>query len=601
MRQVIEVWPMALSSSQRWPISRGEAHSLLLKQDPIVEETLFLEVFPEKVQIFCRIFENGKVNIPSKKSPIFVKENAIVLVHTVEITHIKKSSKFPFQWNDFIWTKQCHELFTHNNRTLICGPFGTKRKSYIEKYTQQENKQAIWYMAEDGNCMTTRDLFEAVKHLENPCIIFDELDLISCNKPESPKEWKVTFHLLAQLQNLRWQQQQSSQNEQLTIIGLCETKNGVFPHLVNEFFTSIIEFDHPKGLLDWKAFWENQQYQDASTLANECIGLTLAEAIQLYSSQTTNITSRLPPRLLQQPKQQGDLPFTYLPPLSSSSSSSLLSSNDDGLESFQEKLQKKTLFADIIGHADAKRIFTQAFVWPRTRMEEMTLYGVDPIQSIILHGPPGSGKSELCRVALRDTECHAILVAANDIIRGDVGESEKRVKSLFQLANYQFPKPICMVIDEAHALFSKSVGNNGKKVLSQFLKEMNVLESQVILIAITNYLNDLDPSILQRFQRKCYLGPLTSTIERQAILEKTMNSYENISFALTASEMLQTFMFPAQFTGANFRNVIYRANVERIVRIGNDKDNTTTTTMMVDIQDLEKAIAAERIDREEVL
>jgi SpoVK/Ycf46/Vps4 family AAA+-type ATPase len=100
-----------------------------------------------------------------------------------------------------------------------------------------------------------------------------------------------------------------------------------------------------------------------------------------------------------------------------------------------------------------------------------------PIRGVLLCGVPGAGKTLLARAASLKFQYNFLSIAASDLVRGDVGQSEKRVAALFQLA--KTCKPCVLFFDECHALFGTGLGPSGRKVLSQFLLEMDQVSREL--------------------------------------------------------------------------------------------------------------------------
>jgi len=149
--------------------------------------------------------------------------------------------------------------------------------------------------------------------------------------------------------------------------------------------------------------------------------------------------------------------------------------------------------------------------------------GIDPPKGVLLRGPPGTGKTLLARVVAQETEAAFIAVSAPEVIHKFYGESEAKLRGIFEQARKMAP---CIIfIDEIDAIAPKRENVQGeveKRVVAQLLSLMDGLEGrgQVIVIAATNLPNMLDPALRRpgRFDREIEIG-IPDTSARREILE----------------------------------------------------------------------------------
>ncbi|KAI1412376.1 AAA-domain-containing protein [Hypoxylon sp. FL1857] len=149
-------------------------------------------------------------------------------------------------------------------------------------------------------------------------------------------------------------------------------------------------------------------------------------------------------------------------------------------------------------------------------------YGVlatDRIPGCLLYGPPGTGKTLLAKAVAKESGANMIEVSGASINNKFVGESEKNVRALFQLAKKK--EPMVIFIDEADAL----LGSRGRRDLSsrretinQFLREWDGMDKMKAFIMVaTNRPFDLDEAVLRRLPRKLLID-LPLEADRAAIL-----------------------------------------------------------------------------------
>ena len=136
--------------------------------------------------------------------------------------------------------------------------------------------------------------------------------------------------------------------------------------------------------------------------------------------------------------------------------------------------------------------------------------GVEPPKGVLLYGPPGTGKTLIARVVAAETNASFFVINGPEIINKFYGESESRLRSVFQEAQRRAPSVI--FIDELDALAPKRAEMGGdveRRIVGQLLALMDGLESrgQIVLIGATNQPNVLDPALRRpgRFDREIAL------------------------------------------------------------------------------------------------
>src|SRR6266496_3034389 len=136
--------------------------------------------------------------------------------------------------------------------------------------------------------------------------------------------------------------------------------------------------------------------------------------------------------------------------------------------------------------------------------------GVEPPKGVLLYGPPGTGKTLIARVVAAETNAAFFIINGPEIINKFYGESESRLRSVFQEAQRRAPSII--FIDELDALAPKRTEIGGeveRRIVGQLLALMDGMASrgQVVLIGATNQPNALDPALRRpgRFDREIAL------------------------------------------------------------------------------------------------
>ena len=148
--------------------------------------------------------------------------------------------------------------------------------------------------------------------------------------------------------------------------------------------------------------------------------------------------------------------------------------------------------------------------------------GVDPPKGVLLHGPPGTGKTRLAKAVANESDAHFFHIAGPEIMGSAYGESEKRLRDIFEEAGKAAPSII--FIDEIDSIAPKRgqvSGEAEKRLVAQLLTLMDGIEARqnLVVIAATNRPEAIDEALRRpgRFDREIVVGVPDETGRREIL------------------------------------------------------------------------------------
>jgi proteasome regulatory subunit len=204
-------------------------------------------------------------------------------------------------------------------------------------------------------------------------------------------------------------------------------------------------------------------------------------------------------------------------------------------------------YDDIGGIDDQVREVREAVEDPLENPEMFRDIGIDPPAGVLLHGPPGTGKTMLAKAVANHTDATFIKMAGSELVRKFIGEGSRLVRDLFELAHER--EPAVIFIDEIDAVASKRTDSKTsgdaevQRTMMQLLNEMDGFDErgEIRIIAATNRFDMLDEAILRpgRFDRLIEV-PHPSAEGRAKILDihtRDMRLDEDVDTTAIASDL----------------------------------------------------------------
>ncbi|MEX0932801.1 MAG: CDC48 family AAA ATPase [Candidatus Pacearchaeota archaeon] len=180
--------------------------------------------------------------------------------------------------------------------------------------------------------------------------------------------------------------------------------------------------------------------------------------------------------------------------------------NPKAVELTDEKIPEIN-YEDIGGLTEEIKKIREMVELPMKHPEIFDKLGIEAPKGVLLHGTPGTGKTLLAKAVANESDANFILLNGPEIMSKFYGESEKKIRDIFEEA--EKTAPTIIFIDEIDAIASKreeTMGEVERRVVSQILTMMDGLKSRgkVIVIGATNRVNALDPALRRpgRFDRE---------------------------------------------------------------------------------------------------
>jgi len=188
----------------------------------------------------------------------------------------------------------------------------------------------------------------------------------------------------------------------------------------------------------------------------------------------------------------------------------------------KEARRADVTYDDIGGLGSSVEQVREMVELPLRHPELFQRLGIDPPKGVLLYGPPGTGKTLLARAVANETEANFYHIAGPEIMGSRYGESEERIRQVFQEASQNAPSII--FIDEIDSIAPKREQVSGeveRRIVAQLLTLMDGLEPRqnIVVIGATNRRDAIDEALRRpgRFDREIVIG-VPDQIGRREVL-----------------------------------------------------------------------------------
>ncbi|TYT60816.1 AAA family ATPase [Natrialba swarupiae] len=167
-------------------------------------------------------------------------------------------------------------------------------------------------------------------------------------------------------------------------------------------------------------------------------------------------------------------------------------------------------FGDVGGMADLERTLRRSVIGPVQQPETFREYGLDPVSGVLLHGPPGCGKTYVAGALAGELEYAFLEVTPADLSSKYMGKPAENVQDAFAIAEAN--APCVLFLDEIDAIASAREDQSStseRGMVNQLLTELEDVSEDVLVLAATNLLSDVDDAIVRtgRFDEHVEVPP----------------------------------------------------------------------------------------------
>lgn len=239
-----------------------------------------------------------------------------------------------------------------------------------------------------------------------------------------------------------------------------------------------------------------------------------------------------------------------------------------GLEGAIVRVNPNVSWDSIAGLEAAKDALKEAVILP-VRFPQLFTGNRKPWRGILMYGPPGTGKSYLAKAVATEADGTFFSVSSSDLMSKFVGDSERLVRNLFEVAreaHAEKGKPSIIFIDEVDSMCSsRGEGENdvSKRVKTEFLVQMQGVghdDEGVLVLAATNIPWGLDSAVRRRFERRIYI-PLPDVQARAIMFKLHLGATPH---ALTDQDMLEFASKSDGYSGSDLNVLVRNAMMESI-------------------------------------
>ncbi|CDF36295.1 unnamed protein product [Chondrus crispus] len=283
---------------------------------------------------------------------------------------------------------------------------------------------------------------------------------------------------------------------------------------------------------------------------------------------------------------------------SSSARPSTVDRNDPLVKAIESEILDsgtKVQWDDIYGLEDAKKALHEMVVLPTLRPD---LYSGlrAPGKGILLFGPPGTGKTLIAKAVATNANATFFSISASSLNSKFHGESEKLVRTLFQVARHK--QPSFVFIDEVDSILGARSENEheaSRRLKTEFMAQFDgamggSTEDKVYVMAASNRPQDLDDAVRRRLDRRIYV-PLPDVSGRKEFLSKVTTRNRDVRWNLSAANLEAIARKTTNFSGSDMKALCREASLMPLRELGSRVSNIKVNEVRAcGVNDFEQAL-----------
>ncbi len=220
-------------------------------------------------------------------------------------------------------------------------------------------------------------------------------------------------------------------------------------------------------------------------------------------------------------------------------------------------------FDDLVGLEDAKRAIKTMLINPIAHREEYEKYGLEVGGMILMYGEPGTGKTTFAKAVASQLGFPFIAKDCVSLVDKFIGETGKKITSFLKEVR-RFIKeqntPVILYLDEMDQIAKVSDGSDktAQEAVPALKTELDGFSSNnknLIIIASTNYVKQIDPAILDRFNRRIYI-PLPDATAREQLFKMKLGKTGISQADLKALDFTELAAVTEGFSGRDINAVV---------------------------------------------
>jgi SpoVK/Ycf46/Vps4 family AAA+-type ATPase len=247
---------------------------------------------------------------------------------------------------------------------------------------------------------------------------------------------------------------------------------------------------------------------------------------------------------------------------------------ENDFEDLVMKEKPNVTWTQVIGLEDAKNALRESIIYPAKRPD---LFPLGWPKGMLLYGPPGTGKTMLAAATANEMDGYFINVDASAMMSKWLGEAEKNVSKLFNMARHYAEKegkPVILFVDEVDSLLGSRNSEVGGEVRTknQFLTEMDGVNGKgkdlmLYVIGATNKPWSLDWPFLRRFQKRIYVS-LPSQLAREHLFKEYTEPLRK-SIRVNPAELAKMF---DGYSASDIKDICQAAQIKTVHEIFTSPD-----------------------------